>query len=902
MTYSLELAREKFKDLFELSLDLIYVHDFRGKFLDANEITLEKLGYNREEINNLSFNDLISKDQLTVAFKALTEIRDFGKQITPREYRLKKKNGDFIYIETYGIPLKEDGKIFGIFGIARDITERMIAEQKLKESKEKYRRLVNNITDIIIEEDLNSKILYLSPKIFEILGYQPQELIGSKLYKYIHPKDFPMAVERAKELVNTGKIEALRYRLRHKDGHYVETSAKGTIYKINGKNRYIGVIRDITEQIKATQKLKESEEKYRLISENANDLIAVINQKSKFEYINEKIHIKILGFSKDDFIGKSTSEFIHPDDINNTIKSFKKGFEYGELIDLVRFKDKNGIYHWLEVRGNRFTDQDGEMKILMIARDITEKKEAAQKLKESEEKYRAVVEQANDGIVIIQNDLFKYVNPSFCKMTGYRHEELIDNSYKILVHPEAINEVADRHTRRMVGEDIVKTYDTLLISKNGKRIDVSVNVSVIIYNGKPANLTIFHNITERKKMEGKLKESEEKYRSILENIEEGYFELDLKGNFTFVNEYHSNFLGIPKDKLIGYNYADLVDQKYKKMLFKIFTQVYREEVPSATFDVEVTRYDGVKLIYEGTCNLKLDSNGKKIGFYSLTRDITERKKMEALREKFTEQLKIEVGMKTKELQEIISQQKLYLEQIIKASQFKTEFMGSMSHELRTPLNAIIGFTDLLLESSYGPVNEDQFDFLKDIKSSGEHLLYMIDQILNISRIEAGELNLRFQEINLKSHIAQIKSSIQPMYEKKKLEFEIIGLDTDKSIYADPIRLKEIFYNLLTNAIKFTNKGKITLKILDKEDQWEFQVIDTGIGIMKKNFDLIFKEFKRVESPEVIAVLGSGLGLPITRKLVYMHGGTISFTSEIGKGSTFIFTIPRNIEQKNQELE
>lgn len=179
---------------------------------------------------------------------------------------------------------------------------------------------------------------------------------------------------------------------------------------------------------------------------------------------------------------------------------------------------------------------------------------------------------------------------------------------------------------------------------------------------------------------------------------------------------------------------------------------------------------------------------------------------------------------------------------------------------------------------------------------------MIDQILNISKIEAGELFLRFQEIHLKSHIAQIKSSIQPIYEKKKLEFEIIGLDTDKYIYADPIRLKEIFYNLLINAIKFTKKGKITLKILEKEDQWEFQVIDTGIGIAKEDFDIIFKEFKRVESPEVIDILGSGLGLPITRKLVYMHGGTISFKSNVGKGSTFVFTIPKNLDQKNQEIE
>ncbi|MCK4280886.1 MAG: PAS domain S-box protein, partial [Candidatus Lokiarchaeota archaeon] len=291
MTYSLELVREKFKDLFEYSLDLIYVHDFKGKFLDANEITLEKLGYNREEIKNLSFNDLISKDQLAVAFKALAEIRDFGKQLTHTEYKLKTKNGEFLYVETYGIPLRQDGKIYGILGVARDITQLRLIELKLKESGKQLKNL---------NKELEQKI-----------------------------------IERTKEL-------------------------------------------------------KESEEKYRLISENANDLIAIVNQKTQFEYINENIHIKILGFSKDDLIGKSTLEIMHPDDINNAIESFKKGFKYGELIDLVRLKDKNGIYHWLEVRGKRFIDQDGENKILMIARDISERKKVEQKLKESEEKYRLI--------------------------------------------------------------------------------------------------------------------------------------------------------------------------------------------------------------------------------------------------------------------------------------------------------------------------------------------------------------------------------------------------------------------------------------------------------------------------------------------------------------------------------
>ncbi len=682
MTYDLELVRERFKDLFEYSLDLIYVHDFRGKFLDANEITLEKLGYNREEINNLSFNDLISKDQLTVAFKALTEIKDFGRQITPTEYKLKKKNGDFIYVETYGIPLKEDGKIFGIFGVARDITKQRLAEQKLKESEERYRYLFDGLPSPVFILDKRGKIFDCNSTTEKIFGYKKDELIGESYLK-LHEisADYLPILKKRQEMLQKGETpEPLELQGYKKDGSRVWVNAQTSVVKIGKKTFY-----------------------------------------------------------------------------------------------------------------------------QTITQDNTERKIAEQKLKESEEKYRVVVEEANDGIVIIQNDLFKYVNLSICKMTGYTREELIDTSYKIIVHPEVIDEVSNRHKRRMMGEDVLKKYDTLLISKDGKKIDVSVNVSIIIYNGEPANLTIFHNITERKKMEEKLKTSEEKYRSILENIKEAYYDVDLKGNLTFFNDSLCNILGYSRDELVGMNYQQFFAEGYVKKAFKSFNSVYRTEKMQKVIDCKIIRKNGTKRDIQFSVSLKQDSKNKKIGFFGIIRDVTESKKMEMLKEKFTEQMEMEVEIKTKEFQEICAQQKLYLEQIVKASQFKTEFMGSMSHELRTPLNAIIGFTDLLLESSYGPVNEDQFDFLKDIKSSGEHLLHIIDQILDISRIEAGELILRFQEINLKSHIAHIKSSIQSMYEKKKLIFEIIGLDTDKFIYADPIRLKEIFYNLLTNAIKFTKE-------------------------------------------------------------------------------------------------
>ena len=241
----------------------------------------------------------------------------------------------------------------------------------------------------------------------------------------------------------------------------------------------------------------------------------------------------------------------------------------------------------------------------------------------------------------------------------------------------------------------------------------------------------------------------------------------------------------------------------------------------------------------------------------------------------------------------ITKQKIYIDNIIKASQFKTNFLSSMSHDLRTPLNAIIGFSDLLLDESYGNLNEDQIDFLSDIKSSSDHLLELIDHILEISKIESGELKLNLQNFELNALIDEIKSVVKPLYSKKSLYFQVEGLNEPKSIYADLVRLKEIFYNLLSNAIKYTIKGGITLQIMEDNNRWKFNVIDTGIGIAKENYELIFKEYKRVESLYVSSTLGTGLGLTLAKKLVNLHGGEMYFTSKLGEGSTFTFTIPKN---------
>jgi len=249
--------------------------------------------------------------------------------------------------------------------------------------------------------------------------------------------------------------------------------------------------------------------------------------------------------------------------------------------------------------------------------------------------------------------------------------------------------------------------------------------------------------------------------------------------------------------------------------------------------------------------------------------------------------------RTKELQKALEDQKLYMDEIIKSSQFKSEFLATMSHELRTPLNAIIGFADLLLEGIYGELNDKQLEYLEDIRSSAQYQFEMIKQILDITKIESGKLILNKERFSLKNIINQVISTLKPLYSKKGLKIKIEGLDSDKEIYADPIRFKEIMINLVCNAIKFTLEGQITLKMNENINNWIFKIRDTGIGIAQIDFDLIFKEFKRVESPYVRSISGSGLGLSLSKRLVELHGGNINFTSTEGKGTTFIFTLPKD---------
>ncbi len=404
-----------------------------------------------------------------------------------------KKDGTKIIVElnshlikdSNGVPKRIDGTFI-------DITEKYSLRRKLEESEEKYRDLVIQIPDLLLEVDLKGKFTYASPQLYDIFGFTPAEIIGKRFHKFVHPEDIPKAADAMKRGFETKEEINVEYRTLHKDGHYIFVSAKGRILE-NG--RFYGVVRDISEKKMMEQRLKESEEKYRLISETAYDLIGILNDKFKYEYVNETAFRKILGYSSEDLLGKSALEFTHPNDIASTANALIEGFKQGEGGAELRFKHKNGRWVWIEAKGKTYIDKAGKFKAIVISRDISERKLTERRVKESERKYRDAYNRANfyqDLFAHDINNILHIINSSM-ELISYSLNDS-DKSKMILEAEGIINKQIERgaklvsnvHTLSKLEEEEINTQPTEIceLMKNAMEFVKKT------YNGKNIQITI----------------------------------------------------------------------------------------------------------------------------------------------------------------------------------------------------------------------------------------------------------------------------------------------------------------------------------------------------------------------------------------------------------------------------
>ena len=385
-------------------------------------------------------------------------------------------------------------------------------------------------------------------------------------------------------------------------------------------------------------------------------------------------------------------------------------------------------------------------------------------------------------------------------------------------------------------------------------------------------------------------------QSVLDSMGEGLIAADRDGHCLIWNDAAKKLMGrgasdLPPDQWIPHYKIFLPDgiTPFPPDRLPLVRALHGESVQVELMIEHPERAGGVFL--EVTARPLKDNQGTLGGGVAVLRDITERKAAEREVQALNQNLEGRVIDRTAELKAANKELDLRNREVERATQMKSKFLASMSHELRTPLNAIVGFSDLLSEGTPGELNAKQKRFLNHIKQGSTHLLQLINDILDLSKIEAGQLELRCEDFDLKDALPEVLSAVRSLAMAKNIQIEQ-NTEMEPCVYADRVRFKQILYNLLSNAVKFTPKaGRIDIDCRDDGDSVRISITDTGVGIRAGDQAVIFEEFRQVEGPAGTTQEGTGLGLAITKRLVEQQGGRISLESELGKGSRFTFTLP-----------
>jgi PAS domain S-box-containing protein len=655
---SLRNSEEKLRAIFESIGDSVTVINGDGNIIEVNDASVKLFGHDsKEEVLGMNALTFIAYDDQPSAVEKLIE----AKPTRFVQYKYKRKDGSIFWGETSSDVLCDrSGNITGFIGIVRDVTERKKTEEALRQSEERLRTYFENAPDAIFVYDFNGVFLDGNRMGEEITGYSKDELVGKNFIESgLFSEEYALKAMNAVLKDARGEVTGPEeYEIIRKDGQKRYLESTSFITSSQWKGEVIGIARDITERKriekelsdykenlekmvaertieleKTYEELRESEERLRGFFENVPDILFAHNMIGQFTDINKKA-LEISGYSREEIVGRNVLEtgFLPADQIEGVaagikgIEEGKSGYPYE-----VQLMKKNGDRITVEAVSFPIK-RKGVLEVMGIARDITERKRIEAALKESEEKYRSLVEQLNQGIIIIQDNRIVLANNAMTQINGYNINEMLAMSPQQVInigHPENRNQLAKRIDERTQGKLIPEHSEWPIIRKDGTERWLEVLATNIIFNGKPAIQATLLDITERKQMENALKNSEEKLRIMFSSMADGVVVIDINARVKDTNEAMLRMLEYDnKEDMIGrYGFISFVSDKERDSALKNMALLLKDRIPE-TQTFKLRSQKGREFIAEVHTSLLYDASGNPTDIMCVVSDITERKRME----------------------------------------------------------------------------------------------------------------------------------------------------------------------------------------------------------------------------------------------------------------------------------
>ena len=605
-----------------------------GKFQYVNSLFQEVTGYTQKELQGMYSLDLVhSSDRERVRAKAIESLK--GGNSFPCEYRLIKKSGDVMWVLERLTSTTYKGKRATV-GSFMDITERKQSEDVLEKSEARYRTIMDETRDDYFEVDMAGNYTFVNDSFCRGTGYDREEIVGKSYKLTTGGGDSKKVYEAFHQVYLTGQpVKALTFKFLRKDGStgVGELSA----FVLRNENGDIvgfrGIIHNVTERVMMEEALRQSEERYRKVLEGMEESYYEVDLAGNFVFFNESLH-RGLGYSKEELMGMNYKVYTPPDIVKKVFEAFNQVYLTGEPIKWFPMEQIRKDGTRLVVENSIFPLQNEKGEIIGfrgVGRDVTQRVMMEEALRKSEEKYRTILEDIEEGYY--ETDLtgnYTFFNDVICKKLGYTREELMGKNFQIHTAPEDVKKITEAYYELYRTGKPLKWFSPPQIRKDGTLIFAEDLVS-LLRNEKGEVIGfrgISRDVTERVQMQEALRRSEEKYRTILEEIEEGYYEFNLAGDITFVNKAACRQFGRSEAELIGLNYREYVPKEDVKSTYQAWNKVYRTGEPLQAYPFAPIRKDGTQIFLENSVSPIRNKEGKIVAFRSVSRDVTERKKFE----------------------------------------------------------------------------------------------------------------------------------------------------------------------------------------------------------------------------------------------------------------------------------